>query len=255
MNEDAFFEQAIREVQERRCVEALWARAIADGDGDKAKTISRYVRLRVEQLKYEARRSAPQSAPPSPSPQQGPGNAAAEPQRASASVWRRFFARTLDILWEAPLVGAIVGYLGSVNTDLGDLIATSNPSVLGVLVAPIVMLFDAAVVAMFFNSPGKALLGLKVVSAEAESLSPAEYLERNMRLWVSGMAFGLPLLSLFAAAYQGERAWRDGYTTYDRARGTLVLAGRLGFVQVAAAIFVLIALLSLNAVIAAAFSQ
>lgn len=147
----------------------------------------------------------------------------------------------------------MVGYLGTINADLGEVLANNSAAVIGVLISPLVLLFDAAVVATFFNSPGKAILGLSVLNTEDKPLAAAEYLERNMRIWVSGLAFGLPLLNLLAAAYQGERAWRNGFTTYDQKNGTRVLATPLGIVQAVAAALLLVMLISFNTLIVAAF--
>lgn len=50
MKDDDLYDQAITEVRERRVVQAIWARAMAESDGDAKKTIARYIALRVEDL-------------------------------------------------------------------------------------------------------------------------------------------------------------------------------------------------------------
>lgn len=252
MTDDVFFEQAIQEVHNRRVVSALWARALADADGDKVKTIARYVRLRVEQLKEQ---NSASTSPPTPEV----GARQSRPQRPEetvrASAWKRFAARSIDLMWEAPAVGALVGYLGASDAAFTQWVQNTDAMVLSILLMPLVLLFDALVAGLFFNTPGKTLLGLRVVDERQLALDPSTYLRRNMRLWISGLACGVPLLNLFAMAYQGEKVWREGTATYDRKDGFHVLAKPIGIVQSLVIVFVAITLLSLNAVIASAFRQ
>jgi len=44
VNDDRFFEQALQEVRSQKVVLALWARALSDVDGDKAKTVAGYIK-------------------------------------------------------------------------------------------------------------------------------------------------------------------------------------------------------------------
>lgn len=249
VNDDRFFEQALQEVRSQKVVLALWARALSDVDGDKAKTVAGYIKLRVQQLKLEtpsdlAPTSAPKIAPPSAD---AIGDALEEP--VQAKPWKRFVARLVDFMWEAPLVGATVGYLGSNDASVNNWLQESDAMVLGVLLTPLVLAFDAFVVAMFSNSPGKALLGLRVVDKSMRALPAIDHLARNMRLWVSGLALGLPALNLFAMAYQGDKVRKEGCATYDRASETQVVEKRVGLLRGLAAALFLVLLVSINAVL------
>ncbi len=46
----AVFERALNELKERRMAPAVWARALAEADGDKHKAVSIYIKYRVEQI-------------------------------------------------------------------------------------------------------------------------------------------------------------------------------------------------------------
>jgi len=50
MTEDEIYETVIIEIKERRIDQATWARALADADGDRDKTVARYIKLRVLQM-------------------------------------------------------------------------------------------------------------------------------------------------------------------------------------------------------------
>ncbi len=49
--EDAWYEQALDELNSGQTIKALWARSMAEGNGDDAKAKSTYIRLRVAQQK------------------------------------------------------------------------------------------------------------------------------------------------------------------------------------------------------------
>lgn len=245
MTDDALFEKAIQEVRDRKVISALWARALADADGDKAKTIARYIRLRVEQLKEQTPAPTASLHPPDVAQQgqQQPNGA------VRASAWRRFAARFIDLMWEAPAVGALVGYAGSFDAGLGQWMQRTDGAILGILLTPLVLLFDALVAWMFFNTPGKALLGLRVVNESMAPLPAAEILQRNMRLWASGLGFGVPPINLFAMAFQGDKVRKTGSSTYDMAMNTQVIGKPLGLLQGTAALLASAALLSMNAIL------
>lgn len=249
VNDDRFFEQALHEVNSQKVVPALWAKALADADGDRAKTVARYIKLRVQQLNLETPSdSAPASAQKIAPPNTGAIDDALEAP-VQAKSWRRFVARLVDFMWEAPVVGATVGYLGSTDASVNSWLQETDAVVLGVLLTPLVLAFDAFVVAMFSNSPGKALLGLCVVDKSMRALPAIAYLARNMRLWVSGLALGLPALNLFAMAYQGDKVRKGGCATYDRASETQVVEKRVGLFRGLVASLLLVLLVSINAVL------
>lgn len=56
---DAFYIQAIDELDESRCDKATWARALASSDGDNGRCRANYIKLRVSQLELSARESKP----------------------------------------------------------------------------------------------------------------------------------------------------------------------------------------------------
>ena len=106
-----------------------------------------------------------------------------------ASRWSRFFARTLDIWWEGLAVAIIVGvsnavearFFSSINI-LGfssNPIISKHPIILGMIILPFALFLDALVYKVAGNTPGKALLGLKVGLPNASPLRFGQYLHRN----------------------------------------------------------------------------
>jgi hypothetical protein len=93
---------------------------------------------------------------------------------------------------------------------------------------PIVLVLDAAIYQVWGNTPGKSLLGLKVVTAKGEPLTFRTYAWRNARLWFSGLYCGIPVLVLFGPALQYSRLGRGLPASYDSATGHQVSVSRIG---------------------------
>lgn len=245
MSNERFFEQAMEEVSTRKVVPAVWAKALAEADGDKVKTVARYVRYRVEQLESEAAEC--RNPPPTPSLA---GQTTARPEtHAAASAWKRFIARTIDLMWEALVLGALVSYFASFNLEFNGWLQGTDALVLGILMTPLVLAFDALVAGVCFITPGKALLRLRVVDEKMGRLAGAGNFQRNMRLWASGLAFGVPAINLFAMAFQGDRVRKTGRATYDVAMRTRVVEKPLGVVQGLLTLLVFVMLISMHVIL------
>lgn len=163
-----------------------------------------------------------------------------------AGRWRRFFARLFDLYWECLVVAGI----GSVLLDQmsAQFVAWSNRPgsgfALALLSIPVALALDAVLYAVAGNTPGKAALGLQLTSIRGERIPLADCLRRNLRLWVSGLGLGIPVVSLFTFAHQSARLHKGMQASYDEESGTRVHARRIGWFRRAAfgAAFSLLAL-------------
>jgi|GEM_PF-1037346 len=150
-----------------------------------------------------------------------------------AARWPRFFARILDIWWEVLVVslafGAVLGRFS------GFAKSTIDPKDMGMLVAifciPISLILDASVYRLFENTPGKALLGLKVSTFDGGALNFGQYLTRNLSMWVKGLAFGIPLFNLFTMHDQYSRLGKGKQASYDEQSGHIVCAHPIGLIR------------------------
>jgi uncharacterized RDD family membrane protein YckC len=142
-----------------------------------------------------------------------------------ASNWRRFFARIFDLWLEIVIVGGVIGFtFGLVSPVYAEMLNSANSILLGLILTPLALVFDAGIYGVFGNTPGKALAGLRVGNVDASHLTASEYLGRNLSLWVSGLAFGLPLVYLFTMATQSRRLKKGEHATYDFEAGYRVRA-------------------------------
>jgi hypothetical protein len=158
-----------------------------------------------------------------------------------ASRWPRFFARSFDLLWETLLVSFLLGFAGGFVLAILDRRTGQYPGgffewlngwvnnpfsmiLFWMLCFLIALILDAAVYRFIGNTPGKALLGLKVGLLDASPLSFGQYLGRNFSMWVSGLALGIPFLSLVTMARQAVRIGKGQAASYDKSSGYQVYA-------------------------------
>lgn len=131
-----------------------------------------------------------------------------------AGPWTRWLARSFDVWWEILLVGFVTGMVLGVAAP-SVLEMPGFELVLGVLCVPAAMVFDALLVAWFGNTPGKSLLGLRVGRADGSALTFLQQLRRNLWVWISGFALGLPLIGLLTMARQHRRLKDGQQASYD----------------------------------------
>jgi uncharacterized RDD family membrane protein YckC len=143
-----------------------------------------------------------------------------------ATKWPRFFARTFDIWWENMIVAfALVFLLSRQSADFVEWINTdTNDITFGLLCLPISLILDAFFYYFIGNTPGKALLGLKVDTIEGKSLTFVQYLGRNFSMWLRGLALGFPLFNLVTMSNQASRLGKLQQTSYDEPNGYRVRA-------------------------------
>jgi uncharacterized RDD family membrane protein YckC len=150
-----------------------------------------------------------------------------------ATRWQRFFARIFDMWWEILLIAVAVGaVLGRYSAGFVEWINSPGASSLfAILCLPFALILDAAIYRIIGNTPGKALLGLKVGLLDASPLSFGQYLIRNMAIWAKGLALGLPLINLFTMAHQSGRLNKGQQASYDESTGYRVRAKPIGWVR------------------------
>jgi uncharacterized RDD family membrane protein YckC len=160
--------------------------------------------------------------PPLPSGTPMPQAKAADPAR-----WRRFFARWFDIWWEEVLVVTLVSLVPGL-TAARWLQDSQFQALSSFLSFPVILLVDAACYRIFGNTPGKKLLGLRVVTADGNQLRFFAYYLRNLHLWASGLAFGVPVLHILTMGWQFHRLVDGKRASYDQRSGNRVQSHSIG---------------------------
>jgi len=151
----------------------------------------------------------------------------------NANRWSRFFARTFDVWWETLLVAFVSSYLLSrYSASFVEWIHRPGTSqIFGIFCLPGALVFDALMYRLVGNTPGKALLGIKVNTSEGKSLNLAQYLVRNFSMWARGLGLGIPIVNLFTMVVQSRRLGDGRQASYDESPGYSVRSQPSGWLR------------------------
>ncbi len=139
-----------------------------------------------------------------------------------AGPWTRFFARSIDITILLTLL--IIGlYLVPPAVSPGlSLQLNSNPGALLLPLLLVALLLNAVIITLCGNSLGKAIFGIRAEPIEGDWRFGLDgNLKREFRVWVWGLALGLPLVSFFTLVPAFHRVLRGTPTAYDLGRATV----------------------------------
>ena len=139
-----------------------------------------------------------------------------------AGRWRRWAARMLDFTLESIFVGVVVvialelaGFSLNVSSNL--IPSTGSEIFFDILICFFAFLLDSLVYAIFGNTLGKWLFGVKaVMQLDKSSLTGFYYFTRNMYIYAFAFCFGAPIIPLVTFAYQQRKVYEGKPTTYDK---------------------------------------
>ncbi|WP_374627474.1 GYF domain-containing protein [Pandoraea sp.] len=133
-----------------------------------------------------------------------------------AGPWARYFARCFDIVF----VGGVLWLALTITRGLnrGEALMPSLAEH-GVLLTALFVfslpLIDAIIAAVFGNTPGKAMLGVRVVDARGKRASLPRYFGRNLLVGVVGLGFGIGLIAIGTQLWQFLRVRGGQAAAYD----------------------------------------
>jgi hypothetical protein len=134
--------------------------------------------------------------------------------QSTCSPWRRWGARLLDISLFSFPGGFIVGLLFP-SWFVGDGWLADNQLLAGVAIAPVALIIEGIVFAVFKSTPGKAIAGISFSTIDGSGLSAGQYANRLLNMYFFGAGLGIPIVSMFTALTAYNQIKRDGDTTYD----------------------------------------
>ncbi len=129
--------------------------------------------------------------------------------------WIRYWARTFDILSFAFLLGIVLAFALPAALEIND-------TLFGIMLLVAMTFVEAACLALFATTPGKALLRIRVCNHDGSRLSYAGALGRSLRVLVRGLGLGIPIVALVTHIVGYTTLTRDGTTSWDRAGNHLV---------------------------------
>jgi hypothetical protein len=132
--------------------------------------------------------------------------------------WRRYFARMLDYYLFALVAGFMLALkFPNFYSSLEKLVG-GNDSILGLLYIALFVPFEAFCLAAFGTTFGKWLYSIRLTHDSAEKTF-LDSLKRSAVVWLSGMAMGIPILTIIAMPLAYNHLKKHGLTTWDKNLG------------------------------------
>lgn len=184
--------------------------------------------------------------PPPPLPAVGVPMSSSSDQDAH-KPWHRWFARVwLDYIFAGLLLGIILGIVAPDSSIL------SNDYALAWIAALLWIPLEAALLTAFGTTPGKYLVGLRVLTTGGSRLTYPQAIGRSFSVWAIGCALLIPLVLLFTFGSQYNRLKRGQQASWDERGGYAVIHSPLSTgrkVLVTSIVFLVVALIVLGALL------
>ncbi len=146
-------------------------------------------------------------------------------------AWRRFWARLTDLslftvlVWCAGLQFGVLGYY-ELAVELAPFSLGMESSFLKAVVFILWVLAESLLLNTVGTTPGKALLGIRVVDENGNRPSMPMALKRSLGVCALGVAFGLALASVVTQMISHRRFVMDGTTAWDEWAGSSIQVRR-----------------------------
>ena len=181
--------------------------------------------------------------PDQPLPGDTPIATRAAGQVITATPWSRFWARFLDInIWAIP--SAIVLYVLLPPGVWNFLQVQSAGYLFYLALVPFIVLLDAICTSIFGQSPGKAILGIRLIKQDDARLTFLEVFKRNFSLFLRGFGLGIPILVLITLIWSYVKVNGGNQTSWDRKCRTAVIRRGVCFERTAIIAFLFFAFLA-----------
>ncbi len=184
--------------------------------------------------------SAPVEAPPDPAPDPADDLQPPPVPLPPPCYGRRFWARWFDLSLYAALWWLCMWAVGQ-NIEA----ALFNPWLMFFQFVPWFAI-EALLLHYFATTPGKWLLGLRVVNHDGSRLDLSAATRRSVRVLFTGIGFGWPPLALMCHALSVFMIKRFGSTLWDQAGNHRVTVKPLSFIRITAFILLFFTVLQLQ---------
>lgn len=144
-----------------------------------------------------------------------------------AGPWERWAARTTDFLLESFIIGVLFIFLSDffslyIHDEKMLVMSIGGYAICimtkwGIIIAPLAFLLDSVIYAVFGNTLGKKIWGIKTIDCAGEQITGWRYFYRNIRVYWGGYGLAFPIIILCTFITQYNRAFNGKDATYDTA--------------------------------------
>ncbi len=149
--------------------------------------------------------------------------------------WRRYFARMLDITVNGSLTFFAIGLvLAMVDPNAPGRVSSffSNRIVGAMVTVAASIPLNALLIGLTGGTLGKWLFGVRVLDSQGAPMGFGAALSREIAVWIQGLAFGIPIVSLFTLFSEYKTLVAVGSTSWDSTRTIFVVHRPMGARQV-----------------------
>jgi uncharacterized RDD family membrane protein YckC len=161
---------------------------------------------------------------------------------SGVAPWRRYGARMLDTLVCGSTAWIFIGFLWYLVAPLSaDAFFTAFEGRAGrildfILTTMVAGVVNALLMAFVGNTLGKVIFGIKILNQDGSRPGLLAVLKRELRVWIWGLAFGIPLLSLLALLHAYTGLDEKTPTSWDKDRFRVIHRKSNGW-QIALCVF------------------
>ena len=164
-----------------------------------------------------------------------------------AGPWSRLIARTIDMQIETNIVGFFLALL--LRPIYISIPPSVQPYLVPVICAPFGFILDSIAYALFGNTLGKWLLGIRIVDKKGIVINPDTYSSRNWRVYFSGYALAIPFVTFITMIRQYFRVSKLLPASYDEESGLKVVNHNKKWLKTAIGVVICIVLVAANYII------
>lgn len=172
---------------------------------------------------------------------------------ANKEAWLRYFARIIDMTVGTSILGLLVGLvLGLFLAIFGvssDIFLEIPEFAFMFLVLIIYLFLEANIISSFGTTPGKKLFGISISDSNGEDLDYTTSVQRNFTLWMKGLAFSIPFISLITLAFAHSNYTATGITSWDKQYNIVVTFKPISDLRFVLGVLLWIAMMVLNFVL------
>jgi len=223
MGDEQLYLKATNELDSGDRDKAVWAKAMTLCEGDEDQARYTYISIRVEQYQLEGLDGVTKDTNST-----APSHKANDWLTYPVAPWRRYGARLLDIIINGSVAAGLISiafYALAPYTAVQ--VFENNDPIMEILVWTMVTvvassILSGVIIGFTGSSIGKWIFGIRVTDKNLRPIGVVRGITRDFSVISRGMAFGMPLISLFFiyGSYKDLKA--QGNTFWDRDQDNVI---------------------------------
>ena len=180
--------------------------------------------------------------------QEGSNKPNENPVKEKNYPWRRFFARTVDLMSSGVLLFFLFVFFIAKLAPYSIVefsFLLENPISAGIIIYLLWLPVEAGFLSMTGTTPAKWIFGISVLSGDGSKLSYLKALKRTLLVFIKGEGLSIPLITLFTRISSYLALKNTGTTSWDNSIGSVVIHKKWGFIRAISSTLVVLLTLSL----------